>query len=383
MKSAYIFSSATIYAIASFLLAGCNNSKHPDIHEEAMIVTVAYPQTDSVVLHSVYPGYVTAAREGDVVARVNGTVTKKLFTDGSMVKQGQPLFLIDPTTYTDKVRQAEAALQTAIAANEYATKHYEAMKKALTSDAVSKMEVIQAESQMQQTEADIKNAKAALQTAQTLLSYCTIRAPFAGHAASPNIVVGDYVAGEASPVFVTRIFNDVKVHVNFSIEDARYLELTETANGKMVDLNHIPVTFGDTITTTFIGKLNYEAPGVDKSTGTLQLRIVVENPDSILKSGMYANVSLPYAVDPHAIIIKDASIGTDQLGKYVYVVNDSNKVVYTPIKLGELLDDTLRIVTSGLSPRSRYITSALLKVRDGMTVNPQAATSHNTPNTQH
>ena len=79
---------------------------------------------------------------------------------------------------------------------------------------------------------------------------------------------------------------------------------------------------------------------------------------------------LPYAVDPKAILIKDASIGTDQKGKYVYVVNDDNKVVYTPIEVGELIDDTMRIVTEGLTPDSRYVTKALLKVRDGMTVKP-------------
>ena len=71
-----------------------------------------------------------------------------------------------------------------------------------------------------------------------------------------------------------------------------------------------------------------------------------------------------------AILIKDAAISTDQLGKYVYVVNDSNKVVYTPIKVGELYQDTLRIVSEGLSPADRYVTKAMLKVRDGMEVKP-------------
>ena len=85
---------------------------------------------------------------------------------------------------------------------------------------------------------------------------------------------------------------------------------------------------------------------------------------------MYATVMLPYALDPKAILIKDAAISTGQLGKYVYVVNDSNKVVYTPIKVGELYQDTLRIVSEGLSPADRYVTKAMLKVRDGMEVKP-------------
>lgn len=101
------------------------------------------------------------------------------------------------------------------------------------------------------------------------------------------------------------------------------------------------------------------------------LKASIDNRYNELKDGMYATVSLPYAFEPNAILIKDASIGTDQLGKYVYVVNDSNKVVYTPIEVGETVNDTLRIVNKGLSPRSKYVTKALLKVRDGQTVTPR------------
>jgi multidrug efflux pump subunit AcrA (membrane-fusion protein) len=85
---------------------------------------------------------------------------------------------------------------------------------------------------------------------------------------------------------------------------------------------------------------------------------------------MYLTIGLPYSIAPKAILINDASIGTDQLGKYVYVVNGSNKVVYTPVKVGGIVNDTMRVVTDGLTPDSRYVTKALLKVRDGMSVKP-------------
>lgn len=163
--------------------------------------------------------------------------------------------------------------------------------------------------------------------------------------------------------------------VHFSIENDAFLALKQTKAGQSVDLNHIPVSFNDSITPVYYGKINYEAPDVDKSTGTVTLRIVIDNPKNELKSGMFASVNLPYAVDPKAIVIKDASIGTDQLGKYVYVVNDSDKVVYTPIQTGELYHDTLRIVSSGLKPTDRYVTQALMKVRDGMTVKPVITTT--------
>ena len=356
-------------AAGTLLLASCSHKK-AETAEGAMPVDVAFPQTDSLVLHNDYPGYISATSQTDVVARVNGQITKQLYEDGAYVQAGQPLFAIESTTYADKVSSAEAALQTAIATNEYNQKQYEAMKKALESDAVSKMDVNQAESNLRESEAAIKTARAELQTARTMLGYCTVRAPFAGRTTASYLTAGDYVAGEGSPVTVCRIFNDEEVFVKFSIEEPQYVELTQTRQGKEVDFRHVPVMLNDTVTPLYYGYLDYEAPDVDRSTGTVSLRLVVQNPDHTLKNGMFATVRLPYAVDPRAMVISDAAIGTDQLGKYVYLVNDSDRIVYTPIKVGELYRDTLRIVNSGMGPDDRYVTKALIKVRDGMPVKP-------------
>lgn len=351
-------------------MTDCHSEKTNEHDEEILSVNVARPQVDSLVLHKSYPAYLTASNYVDIVARVNGYITAQCYADGAFVKAGQPLFEIESTTYREQVNQAEAQLQTAQASYDYASKQYEAMKKALESEAVSKMDVIQAESAMKESEASIKNAKAALANARQMLGYCTIRAPFAGHVATSKLIEGDYVAGEGSPVVLTTLYDDSRISVNLSIEDSRFLAMKETEAGKMVDYNHIPVVFGDTIANRYTARLSYEAPAVDKTTGTIFLRLSIDNPDRELRSGMYATVMLPYAIDPKAIVIKDASIGTDQIGKYVYVVNDSNRVVYTPIKVGELYQDSLRIVNDGLAPTDRYVTKALLKVRDGMEVKP-------------
>ncbi|MCG4735888.1 efflux transporter periplasmic adaptor subunit, partial [Bacteroides intestinalis] len=85
---------------------------------------------------------------------------------------------------------------------------------------------------------------------------------------------------------------------------------------------------------------------------------------------LYVSITLPYGKESQAILIPDASIGTDQLGKYVYVVNDSDRVRYRHIEVGQLIDDTLRQITGGLSPQERYVTRALMKVREGMKVKP-------------
>ena len=95
-----------------------------------------------------------------------------------------------------------------------------------------------------------------------------------------------------------------------------------------------------------------------------------DNKDGELKSGLYVTITLPYSEKKDAVLVRDASIGTDQLGKYLYIVNDSNIVRYRHIEPGQLVDDTLRQVISGIEPNERYVTTALLKVRDGMSITP-------------
>ena len=122
---------------------------------------------------------------------------------------------------------------------------------------------------------------------------------------------------------------------------------------------------------TYTADLTYMAPAVDRSTGTMSVKAKINNAGGDLRAGMYCKIALPYEVDPNAILVKDASIGTDQSGSYIYVVNDSNRVENRAIKVGQVVADTMRVVTSGLRPGERSVTKALLKVRDGMSVKPR------------
>ena len=121
----------------------------------------------------------------------------------------------------------------------------------------------------------------------------------------------------------------------------------------------------------YFSKINFQAPEINPSTGTVTLRFNLDNFYDELKPGMYVNVNLPYSISKNALIINDASIGTDQQGKYIYLVNDSNRVVYTPVEVGPLYEDTLRIINKGIDPKSRYVVNALLKVRNGSKIEPE------------
>ncbi len=371
MKIYQAYSCSLIFMTAvAMMMSSCHKKSSADGDAE-LPVAVAMPEVDTVTLTKSYPGYLQAQAVVQLVARVNGYLRTKDYASGQFVNKGQVLFTIEDTQYRDALAQAEAQLATARSTYEYNKNNYEAMKKALESDAVARISVIQAESEMKNSLAAIHNAEAAVQSARTNLGYCTVRAPFNGHVTASGPDPGAYLAGAGSPVTLATIYDDSQMGAVFNIEDTQFMRMMDhKGDGHELDYARIPVTFEDTLPHRYTAKLSYISPEIDKSTGTLLLKAELDNSYGELKDGMYANITLPYAIVPDAILVKDASISTDQAGKYVYVVNDSNKVVYTPIKTGELVRDSMRIVTSGLTPQSRYVTQALLKVRDGMEVKP-------------
>lgn len=366
----YVSLISALLALLAF--RACKSDKHKATGDEEMAVDVAYPEVDSVTLHKEYPAYLQAEDIVNVVGRVNGQLMSQNYKDGDHVTKGQVLFTIESTTYRDAVTKAEAALASARAQYDYAKKEYAALKKALESDAVSRMEVVQAENNMKEAEANISTAQAALSTARTMLSYCTVRAPISGKITDPVFSVGNYISGEAQPTTLASIYKDDAVKVIFSVDDASYLEIVNNDVSPEVKrmFSRVPVTFGDTLPHTYTADLYYMSPQINKSTGTITFTGRIINQDGELKNGMFATVNLPYAFEQNAILVKDASVSTDQRGKYLYVVGDSDKIVYTPIEVGEVINDSMRVVTKGIGPKSRYVTKALLKVRDGMRVKP-------------
>ena len=352
-------------------VAGCSNKKtSSEASGNVLSVNVEHPQVRSVMIHKSYPGYTYANAKADIVGRVNGTILTRPYSGGDYVEKGTVLFTIDPTQYADAVRQAEAALATARSQYDYASRQYDAMKLALESDAVSAMDVVQARSNMEQALASIKRSEAALADARTNLGYCTVRAPFSGRVSGATLDPGAYVGGGGAPVTLATIYDDSKIVVVFNIEDSQYQHVLATQKDNDTIYSKIPVVFPDEESEVYNAALIYTAPSIDKTTGTFTLKAKIPNTQGNLRDGMYVTVNLPLGMTDNAILVKDASIGTDQLGNYLYTVSDSNTVVYTPVKTGELFNDSLRIVTDGITPESRYVTSAMLKVRDGMRVNP-------------
>ena len=355
------------------VLTGCKEKKDAGAMKgmPTLAISVAKPIVKDITLTKDYPGYLTTEKTVNLVARVNGTLQSVSYAPGGRVKKGQLLFVIEPTLYNDKVALAEAELKTAQAQLEYARNNYSRMKEAVKSDAVSQIQVLQSESSVTEGVAAVSNAEAALSTARTNLGYCYVRAPFDGTISKSTVDVGSYVGGSLQPVTLATIYKDDQMYAYFNVADNQWLEMSMNNQQPTKELpKKIMVQLGKEGTESYPATLDYLSPNVDLNTGTLMVRANFDNPQGVLKSGLYVSITLPYGEADHAILVKEASIGTDQLGKFLYAVNDSDIVHYRHIEIGQLINDTLRQVLGGLSPQQRYVTEALMKVRDGMKIKP-------------
>ena len=351
--------------------ASCRKDDKKGMEMPPMEVDVAEVTTDSVMVYKEYPGRLYATSVVQVVCRANGTLLGQHYKDGTVVKKGQLLFTIDDTQYRNAVQQMEGQLENAISANKYNEKQYEAMQRAIESDAVSQMELLQSKSTYEEGLASIKTAKANLQTAQTNLSYCRITAPITGRITKANYQPGEEINGSVAPVTLATMYQNETFFAEFFVEDATFYQIAgDNASSVKPGYEKIPIRFSEPLKHDYEGKFHYVAPDINAGTGTMLLQAEIHNEYDELRDGMYVTISLPFQNEPHAILVEDAAIGTDQQGKYVYVVNDKDEVVYTPIKIGELASDNRRIVTSGLQPGQKYVTKALLKVKPGQKVKP-------------
>ena len=358
-----------IYVMATAAIVACHKDKETAVTTTALPVEVAHPTVKELTLTREYPGYLAADATISIVGRVNGTIIKRSFTEGDRVKKGDALFVIEPTLYQNAVEQAAAAVKTAEARLAYARSNYERMKIAIGSDAVSQIELLQAKSNVESSEAALDDAQAALKSAKTKLGYCYIKAPEDGAVGLAQYPVGAYISGEMSPAELCKLYKDNIMYAFFDITDNQWLKKIQQGAESM-DQSNISFTIGDSRLLQRDAKIDFLAPSVNLSTGTLQVRAELDNSNGALKPGSYISVTMPYEEVKEAILVHDASIGTDQLGKYLYIVNDSNRVEYRRIDVGALINDTMRLVTAGLKPNERYVTKALLKVRNGMPVTP-------------
>lgn len=358
---------------AAALLAGCGK-KNEYAPPPPASVGVAKPVARQVVPQLETTGSMVAYDTVDLVARVQGFVQSIDYSDGQTVKQGQVLFVIEPAPYQAKLQQAQASLQSAEAQLVQAESEYQRQSNLGSKDFSSRSTVDQARATRDTDRANVTNAQAGVALAGIDLGYTRVAAPFAGVATKHLVSVGDLV-GATGPTKLATVVRLDPIRVSFSLPESQVQRIRDDMNKaglKLTDLDKVEVDVGLTTETgtPHRGHLDYVSPSVDTSTGTLELRAVLDNPTASLLPGYFVRVRIPEnAFAAEALLVAQTSLAVGQGGSTVLVVDKDNVVEQRVVRTGDT-QGALQVIESGLRPDDRVIVEGAARVEPGERVAP-------------
>ncbi|HEY0685416.1 MAG TPA: efflux RND transporter periplasmic adaptor subunit [Steroidobacter sp.] len=351
------------------LLGACGGNAPPAPPPPEVEVFVAKAQSLENITE--VPGRVQAVRTAQVRARVDGIVERRLYNEGSDVKAGQTLFLIDPRELRASASAVEAALTRALATAANAKQDVERYKGLVQEQAISQQEFDAAMARLRTAEADVAQTQAQLESAKLNLSYTTVTAPIAGRAGRAQVTEGALVSASAATLLTTIEQLD-PIFVNFSQSSAYLLSIRrEMAAGtlKVPELGKVAVTLllEDGTPYTHPGHLDFLDLSIDQATGTAAIRAEFPNPERILLPGQFVRARIEVGVRPHGFSIPQRAVQLTPSGANVLVVDEGDTVAARPIKLGTQQGDQW-VVLEGLESGDRVIVDGLQKVQPGARV---------------
>ena len=359
--------------IAAAVLAACARNEAAEAPAAPPPVAAAKVITKSITEFDEFTGRFEAVERVELRPRVSGYVQSTRFQQGHEVKKGDVLYVIDPRPYEAALKHAQADVARAKTQLALAQSERERATKLIEKHAISREEFDARTSGSEQASASLAAAEAAVESAALDLSFTQVRAPINGVVGRAEITAGNLVA--AGQTLLTTLVSIDPIYVSFDGDEKVYL--------KHVGLEQQPGKKGqrDVSTPLWVGladEQGYPHEGnlvfldneLDPATGTIHARALFPNPDRHFTPGMFARVKLTGSAKYDALLINDSAVGTDQSVKYVLKVGAENKVEYTPVKLGPVIDG-LRVVREGLKVGDVILVKGLQQVRPGMPVAPQ------------
>ncbi len=336
---------------------------------EVSIVTVL-PET--ITLTTELPGRTTAYRIAEIRPQVSGLIQKRLFTEGSEVKAGQLLYQIDPAPFETALDNAIAALGRAEANLPSVKSRAERFRELVEIKAVSQQDFDNAVAALSQLEAEINSGKAAVKATQINLGYTAIKAPISGRIGRSTVTEGALVAAyQPIALAVIQQMDPIYVDVTQSTSDIlklrrRFEDGSLDRNGNNVD--NASLILDDGSVYPLEGKTRFRDITVDPSTGSVLLRIVFPNPDSIILPGMFVRSVVKEGINNNAIVVPQQAVSRDPKGNpYALTVDGNEQAQQKQLVLDRAVGNRW-LVSSGLEPGDRVIVEGALKVRPGSSV---------------
>ena len=340
---------------------------------QATPVSVALVEQRDVAIWDEFSGRLEAIERVEVRSRVAGAVQSVHFREGVLVKRDDLLITIDPAPYAAEVDRLQAQVAAAEARVLLTKSDVERGEQLSGTRVISQRELDQRINAKSEAEANVKAARAALQSAQLNLDYTQVRAPVAGRVGRLEITVGNLVAAGPSAPVLTMLVSVNPIYASFNADEQVVTRALKTLveQGASTQVERIPVRMSlATNDDAFEGKLQLIDNQVDARSGTVRVRATFDNTDGRLIPGQFARLSMGQPKAQPALMVNERAIGTDQSKKFVLVVNSDNKAEYREISVGAVVD-TLRVVNSGLKGGERIVVNGLQRVRPGALVVPQ------------
>ncbi|WP_375272546.1 efflux RND transporter periplasmic adaptor subunit [Sphingomonas sp.] len=377
------------FAVAAMLvvpLAACGGgqeqAQQPAGPPQVGVVAV---KSESVTLTTVLPGRTVAFETSEVRPQVNGLIQARLFTEGDQVREGQPLYRIDPQPYVSQVASARAALaraQSAIASSAALQRRYGELVKI---NAIAKQDYENAITSAAQARADVAAQQAALRSAQIDLSRTTIRAPISGRIGRSIATTGALVtAGQTTALTTIQRLDPIYVDVPQSSADLLALR-QKIASGDLTRGNQaarVQLRLEDGSVYPIEGTLQFADVSVDPATGTQTIRARFPNPRSLLLPGMYVRAELIEGTQGDALLVPQRAVQRDEKGNpTVMVVGADNKVQMRTLTAPRTIGDNW-LVTAGLKAGEKVIVEGGMMLRPGMPVKAVAWNPNAKPGAQ-
>jgi membrane fusion protein, multidrug efflux system len=365
---------AALAVLASFLLlrgehAGKPADPPPTAHPPALAVPVTPVAKETVPVYLDYIGATDAIRTVTLQAQVTGFLVKRAVPDGAEVKDGELLYQIDPSSYQAALDQATAQAQRDAAALEYAKANRQ-RNFVLSKTGDTSIDTLQlATSTEHQNIATLAADQAAVETARINLDRTQIRAPFAGRLSLSQVFEGTLIT--SSGTTINTLVQLDPIYATFNPPDTDLPEIQKAyAKGPL----EAEVVIPSDSSRHYRGKITFLDNTVSRSTGTITVRATIENPDHTLLPGQFVHVRVHISDQPDTLLVPQTAIGSSQLGKYVYVVGEGDKVEQHDVTLGPVYGPLIA-VTKGLAEGQLVAVGNLLRIGPGMAVKPVAAAS--------
>jgi membrane fusion protein (multidrug efflux system) len=333
-------------------------------------------QQGSAPIEQQLPGRVAAYQVSEVRPQVSGVIQRRLFREGSIVRQGQTLYQIDPSIYQAQAAQASANVQSARASAQAARTRASRYRPLAEMEAVSKQDYTDAVAQARQADAAVAQNAAALRLAQVNLRFTRVPAPITGRIGLSSVTEGALVtANQAESLTTITRLDPVYVDIQESAADLLALRSALRRGGAIPTSAQVRLKLPDGSYYGFSGVVEFSQVLVDQNTGSVTLRARFPNPQAVLLPGMFVTAQFAQAIDTSAFLVPQSAISRDPKGNAtLWVVGPGNRAVQRVI-VAERTQGPYWVVTQGLAAGEKVITQGTANLRDGAPIKPVPASA--------